>query len=221
DGLEGETWPMAFEDLPFRGRFTAFRHVGFFPEQQPNWSWLKTRLQEAPPAFRLLNLFAYTGVASLLAASCGAQTTHLDASKRAIGWARDNAEAAGLSSASVRWICDDAAKFVARERRRGAAYDGIILDPPKYGRGPKGEVWRLLEGLPALLGDCASLLSKEAHFLLLNAYDERLSGPALASLMAEALEGRGGAIEWGELALFEEGGARAIGLSFFARWEGP
>ena len=142
----------------------------------------------------------------------------MDASKKAVGWARENAALAELSSAPVRWICEDARKYVQREARRGSRYDGIVLDPPKYGRGPAGEVWRLHEDLPALVAGCAALLSDEASFLLLNAYSERLSGLALAALLAAALEGRGGVIDWGELALMEENRARGAGLSFFARW---
>jgi 23S rRNA (cytosine1962-C5)-methyltransferase len=123
-----------------------------------------------------------------------------------------------LEGAPVRWICEDARAYVRREARRGSRYAGIILDPPKYGRGPGGEVWRLYEDLPDLLAGCAALLSDDAEFLILNAYSERLSGLALASLLAETLAGRGGSIEWGELTLVESSGGRGMGLSFFARW---
>ncbi len=214
----GQNWPMTWRDIAFIGRFTAFRHLGFFPEQAANWAWLEQRLAPVRPGFRLLNLFGYTGIASLVAARASAAVTHVDASKKAIGWARENAAASGLAEAPIRWICDDAARYVAREQRRGALYDGIVLDPPKYGRGPGGEVWRLLEDLPALVAGCATLLAPDASFLLVNAYSERVSGLALAGLLAEALAGRGGAIDWGELCLMEEGGARGVGLSFFARW---
>ncbi|MHB8529309.1 MAG: class I SAM-dependent methyltransferase [Caulobacteraceae bacterium] len=213
-----ETWPMAWEGVGFLGRFTAFRHLGLFPEQAANWTWLKTQLAGAGPAFRLLNLFGYTGVASLVAASLGAAVTHVDASRKAVAWARENAAAAGLREAPIRWICEDAAKYVAREVRRGARYQAIVLDPPKYGRGPAGEVWRLLEDLPTLMAGCADLLADDAAFLVVNAYSERLSGLALAGLAAEALSGRDGVLEWGELALMEEGAERGVGLSFFARW---
>ena len=144
--------------------------------------------------------------------------THVDASKRSVAWARENAALSGLEAAPIRWICEDARKYVQREVRRGSRYQGIILDPPKYGRGPGGEVWRLYDDLPGLMSDCAALLSDDAAFLLLNAYSERISGLALAGLMAEALSGRGGAIDWGELALMEAAGKRGVGLSFFARW---
>ncbi|MEO7026287.1 MAG: class I SAM-dependent methyltransferase [Caulobacteraceae bacterium] len=213
-----ETWPMRWGEARFLGRFTAFRHLGVFPEQAPNWSWLENRLRRAEPGFRLLNLFGYTGVASLVAAAAGAIVTHVDASKKAVAWARENATLSDLVEAPIRWICEDARKWVAREVRRGARYDGIILDPPKYGRGPSGEVWRLHEDLPDLIRGCATLLDASADFLLLNAYSERLSGLAMGSLLAEAVADRGGAIAWGELALMEEARDRGAGLSFFARW---
>jgi 23S rRNA (cytosine1962-C5)-methyltransferase len=166
----------------------------------------------------MLNLFGYTGVASLVMAAAGAAVTHVDASKRAVAWARENAELSGLAERPVRWITEDARKYVQREVRRGSKYEGIVLDPPKYGRGPGGEVWRLFEDLPELAGLCAELLSENAKFLVLNAYAERISGAALSGLLADKLKGRGGRIEWGELALVQEDGAREIGMSFYARW---
>jgi 23S rRNA (cytosine1962-C5)-methyltransferase len=217
-----ETWPLGWRDVKFHGRFTAFRHLAFFPEQAANRTWLDERVRkrvakggEAP---KILNLFGYTGVASLVCAAAGAAVTHVDASKKAIGWARDNAALSGLTEAPIRWICEDARKYVQREVRRGTRYDGIILDPPKYGRGPTGEVWRLFEDLPELLALCCELLSENAEFLILNAYAERISGLSLAGLMADQMQGRGGTIDWGELALMEESETRGVGLSFFARW---
>ena len=212
-----DAWPMTWREVKFLGRFTAFRHLGFFPEQAANWAWLDENLRPRPGA-KVLNLFGYTGVASLVCAAAGAAVTHVDASKKAIGWARENAELSGLADRPVRWICEDARRYVQREVRRGVRYDGIILDPPKYGRGPNGEVWRLFEDLPELLRLCVGLLSANASFLILNAYAERVSGLSLASLLAEAMDGRGGRIDWGELALMEETGDRGVGLSFFARW---
>ena len=216
-----DTWPLAWRDVRFSGRFTAFRHLAFFPEQAANWDWLQDRIRAAGRPLRVLNLFGYTGVASLVAAAAGASVTHVDASRRAVGWARENAALSGLADRPVRWICEDARKYVAREVRRGVKYDGIILDPPKYGRGPGGEVWRLLEDLPALLADCAALLDEPASFLLLNAYADRISGLALAGGLADALEGRAGTVDWGELALMEAQGDRGVGVSFFARWSAP
>jgi 23S rRNA (cytosine1962-C5)-methyltransferase len=213
-----ETWPLSWGPVRFHGRLTAFRHLAFFPEQAANWDWLQARQKAAGRPLKILNLFGYTGVASLVCAAAGAEVTHVDASKKAIGWARDNAALSGLADRPIRWIVEDARKYVAREVKRGSRYDGIILDPPKYGRGPTGEVWRLYEDLPELMAGCAALLSDQADFLLLNAYAERISGVALASLLADALTGRDGLVDWGELALMEEDEARGVGLSFFARW---
>ena len=172
--------------------------------------------------FLLVDSGGQTGLAGAAAGACsaaGAHVTHVDASKKSVAYARENAELSGLSDRPIRWIVEDARKFVAREVRRGSKYDGIILDPPKYGRGANGEVWRLFEDMPDLLKDCAALLSDDASFLLLNAYAARISGLSLAHIMAEATHDRGGRIDWGELALSEDGkDARAIGLSFFARW---
>jgi 23S rRNA (cytosine1962-C5)-methyltransferase len=213
-----ESWPLAWGEVRFLGRFTNFRHLAFFPEQAANWAWLDARVRAAARPPRVLNLFGYTGVASLVMAAAGAAVTHVDASKKAVAWARENAELSRLSERPIRWITEDARKYVAREARRGSRYEGVILDPPKYGRGPGGEVWRLFEDLPELARLCAGLLSENASFLVLNAYAERISGAALSGLLAEVLKARGGRIEWGELALAEEGGAREIGMSFFARW---
>jgi 23S rRNA (cytosine1962-C5)-methyltransferase len=215
------SWPMSWRDVRFQARLTAFRHLAVFPEQAANWMWLSDRVRGSTRTMKILNLFGYTGVASLACATAGAAVTHVDASKKAIGWARENAALSDLAAAPVRWICEDARKYVQREVRRGAQYDGIILDPPKYGRGPGGEVWRLYDDLPELVAGCAALLAPEASFLLLNAYSERISGLALASLLAEILAGRAGRIDWGELALMEAGGLRGVGQSFFARWSAP
>lgn len=218
-----ESWPLGWGEVKFHGRFTAFRHLAFFPEQAANWGWLDRQVRAMGPNAdggppRVLNLFGYTGVASLVMAAAGAAVTHVDASKKAVAWARENAALSGLADRPVRWIVEDAKKYVAREVRRGSTYEGIILDPPKYGRGPDGQVWRLFEDLPEMASLCAQLLSDNASFLVLNAYAERISGAALAGLLAETLDGRGGRIEWGELALTEQHGDRAIGMSFYARW---
>ncbi len=217
-GQPPETWPLVWGEAKFNGRFTSFRHLAFFPEQAANWEWLDAAVRSARGQPRVLNLFGYTGVASLVMAAAGAAVTHVDASKRAVAWARENAALSGLNDRPIRWITEDARKYVQREVRRGSKYEGIILDPPKYGRGPDGEVWRLFEDLPELVGLCAQLLSENAEFLVLNTYAERISGAALSGLLADKLKGRDGRIEWGELALVQEDGAREIGMSFFARW---
>ena len=217
-GKPQESWPMAWGEAKFHARFTAFRHLAFFPEQAANWAWLDERLRATPGQPKVLNLFGYTGVASLVCAAAGAHVTHVDASKKAIGWARENAALSGLEDRPIRWICEDARRYVQREVRRGSRYDGIILDPPKYGRGPDGEVWRLFENLPELAALCTELLSENASFLLLNAYAERISGAALSSLLASNLQDRGGRIDWGELTLVEDKQDRQIGMSFYGRW---
>jgi 23S rRNA (cytosine1962-C5)-methyltransferase len=219
-GEANEAWPMAWRDVRFLARFTAFRHLAVFPEHAANWEWIAARLAPRPGA-RMLNLFGYTGIASLAAAAVGAAVTHVDASRRAVGWARENAALSGLDAAPIRWICEDARKWVAREVRRGARYDAILLDPPKFGRGPASETWRLYDDLPDLMAACAALLSATPSFLILNAYSERLTGLALANLISSVLGPRGGEIDWGELTLAEETGGRAVGLSFFARWSAP
>ncbi len=217
-GRPVELFPLGWKDVRFNSRFTPFRHLAFFPEQAANWDWLDERVRSLQKP-RILNLFGYTGVASLACAAAGAEVTHVDASKKSVAWARENAVLSGLQDRPVRWIVEDARKYVAREVRRGSKYHGIILDPPKYGRGPTGEVWRLFEDLPGLLHDCAALLADDASFLLLNAYAARISGLSLAHLMAEQTARRGGVIDWGELALAEQSERGAeIGLSFFARW---
>ncbi len=211
-----ETTELSWGAARFNARFTNFRHLAFFPEQAANWEWLKAAV-EAREAPRILNLFGYTGVASLVCSAAGAQVTHVDASKKSVAYARENAELSGINI--VRWIVEDARKFVQREIRRGNRYDGIILDPPKYGRGADGEVWRLFEDTAQLVSDCAELLSDDAAFLLINAYAARISGMALAHLLADRMKDRAGVIDWGELGLLEDSPRAAeIGLSFFARW---
>ena len=150
----GETWPMKHDGIDYLGRFTSFRHVGVFPEQASHWDHMAGLIEQAKRPVKVLNLFGYTGLASLVAARAGAEVTHVDASKKAIGWARENQEMAGLSQKPIRWICEDAMKFAEREARRGSLYDIVLFDPPAYGRGPKGEVWQLFEDLPALTDLC-------------------------------------------------------------------
>ncbi|HWW25563.1 MAG TPA: class I SAM-dependent methyltransferase [Caulobacter sp.] len=214
-----EKFPLAWGEARFHGQFTPFRHLAFFPEQAANWAWQDQRVRAVRGRQpRVLNLFGYTGVASLVCAAAGAAVTHVDASKKSVGFARENAAFAGLADKPIRWIVEDARRFVAREVRRGSLYDGIILDPPKFGRGADGEVWRLFEDLAELTANCAQILAPDASFLLMNAYAARVSGAAMSGLLAQELKGRGGVIDWGELSLVEEKGDRQIGLSFFARW---
>ena len=217
------SWPMRFEGITFIALPTPFRHLGFFPEQSPHWRWtaekIKSFMARYNRAPQLLNLFAYSGVASLHAAAAGAEITHLDASKKAVAQAFDNRALSGLEDAPIRFITDDALRFVARENRRGKRYDGILLDPPKYGRGPKGEVWHIHEDLPELLAGCRALLSDEPLLFVATLYAIRTSTTAVHAAVADVLEGLNGEIHSGELALREEReNGRAIGQALYVRW---
>lgn len=214
----GETWPLAWNGLPFLGRFTSFRHVGVFPEQDAHWRFMEKQILAAKRKVRVLNLFGYTGVASLIAARAGAEVTHVDASKKAILWAKENQEMAGLSDKPIRWICDDAMKFVEREARREKTYDLILLDPPAYGRGPNGEVWQLFDHLPAMVKGCRAILSTTPVAVILTAYSIRASFYAIHELMRDEMTGLAGVVESGELILREEIAKRALSTSLFSRW---
>ncbi|MBT6415370.1 class I SAM-dependent methyltransferase [Candidatus Puniceispirillum sp.] len=221
-------WLVTYQNLRFFARPTPFRHLGFFPEQAAHWNWcadaIKQRISrqpDTPP--RILNLFAYSGVASLHAAAAGADVTHLDASKKAVAQAFENRDASDLQNAPIRFITDDAMRFVEREIRRGRRYDGIIMDPPKYGRGPKGEFWRIEEDMPALLKACRNLLSDNPLFMVLTIYAIRASSLVAHYAMAEAVNGLGGTITSGELAVQEETlkgqlAPRVVSQANFARW---
>lgn len=210
-------WPVAWDDVRFTALTTPFRHLGFFPDMAPVWSWMRCRLEaKADPS--ALNLFGYTGVGTLALASKGASVTHVDASKKSVEAAKANAQLAGLSDRPVRWIVDDAAKFTAREVRRGKRYDGIILDPPKFGRGPEGEVWRLEEHLPGLVADCRKLLDENSSFLFLTVYAVRMSALALGGLLNSHFADLGGKVEFGELAVREQARGLLLPTAIFARW---
>jgi 23S rRNA (cytosine1962-C5)-methyltransferase len=211
-----EDWTCRHGAIRFSCRFTSFRHVGAFPEQEAHWSFVRERLRAAGGGAErpsLLNLFGYTGLASLIAAEAGAEVTHVDASKKAIAWARDNQALSGLDDKPIRWILDDAVKFAARDVRRGRRYDGVLLDPPKYGRGPKGEVWDLFQSLPEMLTLCRDLV-KPGGFLILTAYAIRASFLSMERLCTEIF---GAGVEAGELALRQEGGG-LLPTSLFCRW---
>jgi len=213
-----EVWPVKVENVTMLCRLMSYRHMGLFPEQRPHWQWLSEQIKAAKRPLKILNLFAYTGAASLIAADAGAEVTHVDASKKAIGWCKENQEASGLQNSKIRWICDDAAKFVAREIRRGNKYDGILLDPPRYGRGPEGEVWRFETDVAPMLKDCAQLLSDDARFLILTAYALRLSSLTLFHMTKDALGDRKGKLDHGELLLADQGKQRPLATSMFCRW---
>ena len=214
-------WPLSWEDVHFTARPTPFRHLQFFPDMAPVWSWMRERLAGRDDA-ETLNLFGYTGVGSLALSRHG-PVTHVDASKKSVAQARENAALSGMEDRPVRWLVDDAAKFTAREVRREKRYDGIILDPPKFGRGPKNETWRLEEGLPDLVVDCAKLLDQRSAFLFLTVYAVRMSSVALAGLLEEKLRHLPGVIEHGDLVVREEpaandGPRRLLPTAIFARW---
>ena len=218
-------WPLRYDRIDFMAMPTPFRHLGFFPEQSAHWQWCAERCRDfsrqhgRPP--KVLNLFGYTGVASLHAAHNGAEVTHVDSSKKAIAQAFENRNQAGLDDAPIRFITEDARSFVKREIRRERFYDGVILDPPKYGRGVKGEVWRMEEDINPLLADIASILSDEACFVVLTSYAIRSSFLSLHHLMAHHMANRAGNVTSGELAV-EETTPRQfrIGQAIFARWQG-
>lgn len=214
-----EGWPLAWNEVSFTAQCTPFRHLGFFPDMAPVWDWMREMLSQRTDA-STMNLFGYTGVGTL-ALSAHGPVTHVDASKKSVAQARENATLAGLQDRPVRWMIDDAAKFAAREVRRGKRYDGIILDPPKFGRGPDGETWRLEENLPGLLADCRRLLDADSRFLFLTVYAVRMSSLALAGLMDELFAGLPGRIEHGDLSVREDGEGRLLPTAIFARWSNP
>lgn len=210
-------WELNWNDVRFTALPTPFRHLQFFPDMAPVWDWMGEQLGGKTDA-ETMNLFGYTGLGSLALSRYG-RVTHVDASKKSVAQARANAQASDMQDRPIRWLVDDAAKFTAREVRREKRYDGIILDPPKFGRGPKNETWRLEEGLPGLIGDCARLLDGDSRFLFLTVYAVRMSSLAIAGLMQEALRDLPGTIEHGDLAVREEGAdGRLLPTAIFARW---
>ncbi len=194
------------------------KHIGFFPEQAPEWEWITKTITKANRPIQVLNLFGYTGLASLAAARAGAKVTHVDGSRTTIAWARENQALSGLSDAPIRWILDDAEDFVKREVKRGERYDAIILDPPAYGRGPKGQVWKVEDDLVRFLDLCKQVLSDKPLFIILNMYSTELSSISLQNLLADITSDLGGHIQGGELALKHEGNDRLLPLSISAKW---
>lgn len=220
-----ESWPIAYPGragkVVLAARLTPFRHLGLFPEQASHWDWAAERIAAAQAegrTARVLNLFAYTGAASIAAALAGAEVTHVDASKKAIAWAKENQALSGLGERSIRWIAEDAVAFLRREVRRGKSYDGIFLDPPKFGRGDQGQVWKLFDDLPEVLSLCRRLLAPEALFLVLTTYAIRASFASLHYLLEETLSGLGGRIESGEICLAEQATGRVLPTAIFGRW---
>jgi 23S rRNA (cytosine1962-C5)-methyltransferase len=218
-----EQWSVRWRGLTLLARLTPFKHTGIFPEQSAHWEWLEQHIARAAGPVRVLNLFGYTGVASLVAARAGAQVTHVDASPKAIEWAHENQTASDLGAASIRWIADDALKFVRREARRGARYDLILLDPPAFGRGTKGEVWKFETSLPQLLAACRDVLAERPLGIAVTSYNLRASSLALAALLDDLGTDAGlhGTVTAGELAIAQRHTVppRTLATAIFARWE--
>ena len=214
-----QDWPMARGDVRFHASLTPFRHLGFFPDMAPQWDWMRERVEEQErDKTEVLNLFGYTGVGTLLLSEAGARMVHVDASKKSVEQGRENARLSGLDDRPIRWIVDDASKFTAREVRRERRYDGILLDPPKFGRGPEGEVWRLEENLAPLLADCRKLLDANSRFLVLTVYAVRMSALAIGELVKQVMSELGGTVEVGEMAVREEARGLLLPTAIFARW---
>lgn len=209
-----QAWPISQAGVSLHAQCTPFRHLGFFPDMAPHWQ----ALAEVSPDAEVLNLFGYTGVASLVAAAAGARVVHVDASRKAVEQAKANARLSGLADRPIRWLAEDARKFVAREVRRGRRYDAILLDPPKFGRGPDGEVWDLTRDLPGLLADCVQLLDGNSRLLILTTYAVRLSALALDGLLKPLTTHLPGSVHSGEMSLREEARGTLLPTAIFTRW---
>ena len=209
-----DEWQLSRGPVRFNASLTPFRHLGFFPDMAPQWDWMRERAADAD----VLNLFGYTGVGSLILSEAGARIVHVDASKKSVEGGKANAALSGLSDRPIRWMVDDASKFTAREVRRERRYDGILLDPPKFGRGPTGEVWRLEENLAPLLADCRKLLDENSRFLVLTVYAVRMSALAIGELVKQTFEDLGGTVEVGEMSVREEARGLLLPTAIFARW---
>ncbi len=214
-----QQWSVGYGSLTFHLKPFRFKHTGLFPEQAVNWDWISGKIQGAGREIKALNLFAYTGGATLAAAAAGASVTHVDASKGMVSWARENAMSSGLSQAPIRWLVDDCLKFVEREIRRGNTYDAIIMDPPSYGRGPKGEIWKLEDSIYHLLTRCALLLSEKPLFFLLNSYTTGLAPSVLTYLLSVVLKKHGGTVESQEIGLPVRSTGLILPCGASGRWE--
>lgn len=212
-------WSINYKDLTFHLKPFTFKHTGLFPEQAVNWDWFSEKIRNANREIKVLNLFAYTGGATLAAAKAGAKVTHVDASKGMVTWGKENAVASGLEDAPIRWLVDDCVKFVEREIRRGKTYDAIIMDPPSYGRGPGGEVWKLEESLYPFVKLCAGVLSDKPLFVLINSYTTGLAPSVLGYLLHLLVaEKYGGTVSWDELGLPVTATGMALPCGATGRW---
>lgn len=214
-----ESWTVRYGALTFKIRPTNFKHTGLFPEQAANWDWFSAKIRDAGRPVSVLNLFGYTGAATVAAAAAGASVCHVDAAKGMVEWCRENAALSGLAGAPVRYIVDDCRKFVQREIRRGRTYDAVIMDPPTYGRGGDGEMWKLEDDLWELLADCRKVLSERPLFFLVNAYTARLSPTVVANLLRELFTDSGGSITSGEVGLPVASDGKILPCGIHGRWE--
>ena len=211
-------WRIRYGELTFNLKPFAFKHTGIFPEQAANWDWFGRLIRHAGRPVKVLNLFAYTGGATLAAAAAGAAVTHVDASKGMVTWARENAASSGLDRAPIRWIVDDCVKFVQREIRRQNRYDAVIMDPPSYGRGPKGEIWKIEEAVHPLISLCARLLSDNPLFFLVNSYTTGLAPAVLTYMIATELKSLGGDVRSEEIGLPVTGSGLILPCGASGRW---
>lgn len=214
-----EQWSIQYKNLTFQLKPFSFKHTGLFPEQAVNWDWFSEKIRTAKRPVKVLNLFAYTGGATLAAASAGAQVTHVDASKGMVTWAKENAKSSGLSDAPIRWLVDDCVKFVEREIRRGNHYDAIIMDPPSYGRGPKGEIWKIEESLYPFVKLCTQILSPEPLFFLINSYTTGLAPAVLTYILSTELKSFGGKVSADEIGLPVKETNLVLPCGASGRWE--
>ena len=213
-------WDIHYRSLTFHLKPFSFKHTGLFPEQAVNWDWFSNKIKKADRPVKVLNLFAYTGGATLAAAVAGASVTHVDASKGMVTWAKENAVASGLGDAPIRWLVDDCVKFVEREIRRGNHYDGIIMDPPSYGRGPKGEIWKIEEKIYSLVCLCEKLLSKDPLFFLINSYTTGLQPAVLSYMLGSAIAKKhGGKVSADEVGLPVSASGLVLPCGASGRWE--
>lgn len=215
-----DSWILKYNDLHFKVRPTDFKHTGLFPEQAVNWDWMMEKVRLAKRPIQALNLFGYTGAATVALAKAGASVAHVDAAKGMVAWCKENAELNGLESAPIRYLVDDVSKFVERELRRGNHYDAIVMDPPSYGRGKSGETWKLERHLWPLLEQCGKSLSKKPLFVLVNSYTTGLSPTVLANLVQDMTKGHGGKLSHGELGLKQSSDGKMLPCGVFCRWEG-
>ena len=214
-----EQWSIQYRNLTFQLKPFSFKHTGLFPEQAVNWDWFSEKIKTAKRPVKVLNLFAYTGGATLAAASAGAQVTHVDASKGMVTWAKENAKSSGLSDAPIRWLVDDCVKFVEREIRRGNHYDAIIMDPPSYGRGPKGEIWKIEESLYPFVKLCTQILSPDPLFFLINSYTTGLAPAVLTYILSTELKAFGGKVSADEIGLPVKETGLVLPCGASGRWE--